>query len=375
MHEKSIIEIEQLPSNLTLNDKLALPQKRQEVFTISSTSFNFPSKKPCMLNCSHHHSHLNQKPPLPPRQKESDKSGNLPSSSDFIDKKIEIVRDVSQRKSEIWLNEQKRTIPSINKLNEFNKKETNTKNEYNATFKYTESYQCHNNHNTDTQDSHKNLKLNNFLDFASPLYHIKPNKSFPCQSPTKLDLEKPNNFWRQNILFNEPEIDYSNNCDMFKVIDKLNLKLNRFIKKKLLFISVIAILFFSIGLVVRFYSNCGKNESESSTSHLKRPKGLSSFYGRKASQEDSKDVLKELFISVKTTQKYHFPRVIVQLETWASLVKEQVITFITFEKRNYFEEHVLVIKYFTFHLIDFRHGIFLTGMMEILTIEPVEGWL
>ena len=330
MQEKSITEIDQLPSNLKQNNKLASPQKIQEVFSISSTSFNFPSKKPCMSNCSHHHSHLNQKPPLPPRQKECDKGGSLKSSSDFIDKKIEIVRDVSQRKSEIWLNEQKRTIPSINKLNEFYKKEINAKNEYNPTFKCAESYQCHNNHNTDTKDSQKNLKLNNFLDFAAPLYHIKPNKSFPCQSPTKLDLEKPNHFWRQNILFNEPEIDYSNNCDMFKVIDKLNLRLNRFLKKKLLFIVVIAILFFSIGLVVRFYSNCGNNDNEKLKSYQTRPKGLSSFYASKASQEDSKDILKELFISVKTTQKYHFPRVIVQLETWASLVKEQVILLILF---------------------------------------------
>ena len=208
------------------NSNLVFQVPNQKVFSISSTSFNFPSKKPCMLNCSHHpNSHPNHQPPLPPRQKEYNKDIDT-STSDVIEKKIKIVRDISQRKSEIWLNEQKRTIPSINKLKEFNKKETNTKNEYNATFKYTESYQCHNNHNTDTQDSHKNLKLNNFLDFASPLYHIKPNKSFPCQSPTKLDLGKPNNFWRQNILFKEPEIDYSNNCDMFKVIDKLNLKLN-----------------------------------------------------------------------------------------------------------------------------------------------------
>ena len=35
-------------------------------------------------------------------------------------------------------------------------------------------------------------------------------------------------------------------------------------------------------------------------------------------------ILNSLFISVKTTQKYHYPRVIVQLETWASLVREQV---------------------------------------------------
>lgn len=35
-------------------------------------------------------------------------------------------------------------------------------------------------------------------------------------------------------------------------------------------------------------------------------------------------VLSDLFISVKTTQKYHHPRLVILLETWVSLVKSQV---------------------------------------------------
>ena len=34
--------------------------------------------------------------------------------------------------------------------------------------------------------------------------------------------------------------------------------------------------------------------------------------------------LQDVFISVKTTKKYHYPRLIIQLETWVSLVKSQV---------------------------------------------------
>ena len=34
--------------------------------------------------------------------------------------------------------------------------------------------------------------------------------------------------------------------------------------------------------------------------------------------------LQDVFISVKTTKKYHYPRLIIQLETWASLVRSQV---------------------------------------------------
>ena len=34
--------------------------------------------------------------------------------------------------------------------------------------------------------------------------------------------------------------------------------------------------------------------------------------------------LQDVYISVKTTKKYHYPRLVIQLETWVSLVKDQV---------------------------------------------------
>ena len=36
------------------------------------------------------------------------------------------------------------------------------------------------------------------------------------------------------------------------------------------------------------------------------------------------NTLEDVFISVKTTRKYHYPRLIIQLETWVSLVRRQV---------------------------------------------------
>ena len=324
MHQKSKKEIKCFSSDEKQNNNFvpsSLPS--QKVFSISSTSFNFPSKKPCMLNCSHHpHSHHKHQPPLPPRQKEYNKDIDT-STSDDIEKKIKIVRDISQRKSEICLNEHQRTIPSLNKLNDFYEKELNTKNEY-SSIKYLENCQCQNKGDANQKIKQNNLKFN-ISDFDIPLYHLKPNKTFPCQRSMKLDLEKPNHLWRENILFNEPDIDYLTNCDMFKVIDKLKLKLSRFLKKKLLLICVIAILFFLIGLAIQFYTKCETNSREKTKSDYERLRGMNTLYVKKASEKDAKDVLNDLFISVKTTQKYHYPRVIVQLETWASLVKEQVM--------------------------------------------------
>jgi hypothetical protein len=39
------------------------------------------------------------------------------------------------------------------------------------------------------------------------------------------------------------------------------------------------------------------------------------------------NTLENVFISVKTTHKFHYPRLIIQLETWVSLVKSQVSVF------------------------------------------------
>ena len=44
------------------------------------------------------------------------------------------------------------------------------------------------------------------------------------------------------------------------------------------------------------------------------------------------NTLEEVFISVKTTRKYHYPRLIILLETWVSLVRSQVSNH--FEKRE-----------------------------------------
>ena len=46
------------------------------------------------------------------------------------------------------------------------------------------------------------------------------------------------------------------------------------------------------------------------------------------------DVLKDLFISVKTTKKYHHPRLVILLETWVSLVKSQTYFFTDLEDKE-----------------------------------------
>ena len=38
-------------------------------------------------------------------------------------------------------------------------------------------------------------------------------------------------------------------------------------------------------------------------------------------------LLQELFLSVKTTQRFHYPRLVIILETWGSLAKEQTWYF------------------------------------------------
>ena len=64
---------------------------------------------------------------------------------------------------------------------------------------------------------------------------------------------------------------------------------------------------------------------------------LGSLRSRKSSSNVNVDdykldgVLSDLFISVKTTKKYHHPRLVILLETWVTLVKSQV------RNRNYEE--------------------------------------
>ena len=86
---------------------------------------------------------------------------------------------------------------------------------------------------------------------------------------------------------------------------------------------------FAAGIVVPLiFRHFSSGSSSSQTSSRLRP--LPSFVGgrlRKADYgglRDSSDVLKDLFISVKTTKKYHHPRLVILLETWVSLAKSQV---------------------------------------------------
>ena len=39
-------------------------------------------------------------------------------------------------------------------------------------------------------------------------------------------------------------------------------------------------------------------------------------------KNENNDILNQVFISIKTTSKYHYPRLIILLETWVSLVKD-----------------------------------------------------
>ena len=54
--------------------------------------------------------------------------------------------------------------------------------------------------------------------------------------------------------------------------------------------------------------------------------------------------LQDVFISVKTTRKYHYPRLVIQLETWVSLVKSQVIFSSLSKNSNYLRTYLFTIN-------------------------------
>lgn len=61
--------------------------------------------------------------------------------------------------------------------------------------------------------------------------------------------------------------------------------------------------------------------------HRERPHPRSVFPKVELQTYDLDRVLSDLFISVKTTRKYHHPRLVILLETWVSLVKGQTWFF------------------------------------------------
>ena len=323
MHEKEQKETNNLALHNKRNGYSNYPDlKNQPIFSISSPKFNYPSKKPCLVKCSHHpHSHLTHPLPHQPK-KQNDKLD--------IDKKIKIVRDISERKSEIWLNGPACGIPSSKHLNSLYLKETNAKNEYNLSNTKLGNNMCQNNCDTKAKESkNNNYELNNISKSKLPSeFHFHGNhEEFTSTLHTpKIDLEKSNNLYRNNILFQRENINNQNQCDMIHLLDKLKIVLNRFLKKKLVLVCVVATLFFLIGVAIQFYNTCESSGAVNLRSDYASLKGMNHYFLKKSSRlnKDSKDTINSLFISVKTTQKYHRPRVIVQLETWGSLVKEQV---------------------------------------------------
>ncbi len=101
------------------------------------------------------------------------------------------------------------------------------------------------------------------------------------------------------------------------------------IKKIKVIVFAIALICFFLGLAIPFLvlrSSESKRSSSYSSDIGIRPIPNSGYWLR-----NSNNSLSHVFISVKTTRKYHYPRVIIQLETWVNLVKEQVRPLISFE--------------------------------------------
>jgi hypothetical protein len=54
------------------------------------------------------------------------------------------------------------------------------------------------------------------------------------------------------------------------------------------------------------------------------PSVVGDVFRTRGLSEDSAAVLSNVYLTVKTTKRYHYPRLVILLETWVSLVKAQV---------------------------------------------------
>jgi len=116
-------------------------------------------------------------------------------------------------------------------------------------------------------------------------------------------------------------------------------------RKRYLVFSILVLLLLILSITIPFLVSSSKT-SESPVNFIPLQNVYHQLYGRE-SQKISEPVqnhqsdhyesnhhyltanptLNQIYISVKTTQKYHYPRLIILLETWASLVKEQTWFF------------------------------------------------
>ncbi len=87
---------------------------------------------------------------------------------------------------------------------------------------------------------------------------------------------------------------------------------------------IIATVCFLLGLAIPFIVHNFERKLPTDQTYLGLHRG---FFGVKEpnSPQDYLTTLNDVFITVKTTQQYHYPRLVILLETWVSLVKNQVI--------------------------------------------------
>ena len=92
----------------------------------------------------------------------------------------------------------------------------------------------------------------------------------------------------------------------------------RRLKKSKVIVLIVGLVCFAIGLAFPFIFINRATNTASNDFLVHAPPLLNTQH------KVLNNTLQDIFISVKTTRKYHYPRLIIQLETWASLAKSQV---------------------------------------------------
>ena len=92
--------------------------------------------------------------------------------------------------------------------------------------------------------------------------------------------------------------------------------------KRITILLIVGAFCFLLGVALPFMiCKLGKADGDSNP----KPEGLSSrALPHKSDISGVENVLNNLLITVKTTHNFHYPRVVILLETWVSLVRSQV---------------------------------------------------
>ena len=302
-----------------------ISSKKPEIFSVSTSSF--PSKKPCQSDTCHHHPYHSHTSPHslsshPPPVSKGPMSTSFAISSDAPTKTVNIGSNEPHAIQKVGLSEHNRTA-SCDGENYLNR----------LFYQKLEKNIMNNNGGKCKNDLILNLLRAQDLMVLEPKYP-KVNQIYCHQNSCNLMLNKTNKLHQQHTINNSDKFPNDTNARISQdMLGKFRLKLWIFLKqnlfrRKLAFISIVAIVCFLCGVAIQFFCQLDSdtNDETYKYAHLKgmKPHYIKKQYSSSDMSKSGDNVLNSLFISVKTTQKYHHPRVIVQLETWASLVKEQV---------------------------------------------------